>query len=155
MVWAYNEPEDCPVPQFLDANFSLKRLAADGTASTNPWRSNMLPCLTGSGQYIMRWRSKVQPDFDGSASLASSGEVQLRQVDGVELLQVIGLDVSYFYNNVPTHKLATSFAGNAFSGFAMIPILTAVAATVTPDAVWSRPSRAVAEVESEGSGFDD
>jgi hypothetical protein len=36
--------------------------------------------------------------------------------------------------NMPGHKLATSFAGNAFSAFAILPAIIAVMATVEPDA---------------------
>ena len=67
-------------------------------------------------------------------------EVHIRQLDGAELTQIIGYDGTYLRpgTNWPDHATCTSFAGNAFSGFAIVPCLIALMAVVEPDCAWSR-----------------
>ena len=54
-VWPYELTDDKPLPQFYDCNFSLGRTAPEGTNSTNPWRTNTMPTLTGCGMYTVRF----------------------------------------------------------------------------------------------------
>jgi hypothetical protein len=61
--------------------------------------------------------------------------VWVRQVEGVELLQMIGFDKTYLPTEWPSHKLGTFMAGNAFSGFCIMPCLIALAAVVVPDSI--------------------
>ena len=61
-------------------------------------------------------------------------EFSLRQPKGAEVLATIGLDARWIPECArPSRKLSTDMAGNAFSGFCVLPVLTALLATVTPD----------------------
>lgn len=100
-------------PEFLDCNMSLCRLVGpDG--QTNPWTSSF-PTLTSRGQYIIR------ENRDG---------FQIRQINGIELLQLAGWSSSFYRGEPPHHALATSLAGNMFSGFAVGPCLMAACAAL-------------------------
>ena len=98
-------------PQYLDVNESLTR-ACGPRGDRNPWRST-LHTLTTTGIYLVR-----QWVF---------GKNELRQLDGLELLQAIGYDRRYLVEDmpVPTHKLASHMAGNAFSGYSIGAALVA------------------------------
>jgi hypothetical protein len=140
------QPGAFPQYEFIDCNMSLKRLAPDGPRSSSPWRKNELPTFTGSGMYIMRWgvlSNKTSADLTPSQDMAAlfegpSVEVKLRQVDGLELMQFIGYHVTYMNEPWPTHDLCTSLAGNAFSGFNLIPPIMAMTAVVKPDCTFTR-----------------
>lgn len=138
-TWPYELKEEVPVPQFIDVNFSLKRLAPNGGGGRNPWRHDRLPTLTGSGIYILRTGrlSELAKGDVGAIFAGRQVEVELRQLDGLELLQIIGYDITYMdINTLPSHSLATSLAGNAFSAFSVAPCLLALFSVVEPDAVW-------------------
>jgi hypothetical protein len=118
--WPYKSVNGSLPVQFFDANESLTRsCGAEGT--TQPWRET-LPTLTCSCSYVFR-RGKlaeVQPLDDDFADPLI--DIEVRQLDGIELLQLVGFDVSYLEGGFPTHSVATSMAGNAFSAFAVGPI---------------------------------
>ena len=141
-LWPYSCPPDGSfVPEFLDCNFSLLRLAPDGIRSSSPWRRDMMSTMTGSRQYIVRWAEVTKDGRDlqrgtiESACAPARQEVFIRQLAGLELMALMGYATEYTCPmNMPGHKLATSFAGNAFSAFAILPAIIAVMATVEPDA---------------------
>ena len=61
----------------------------------------------------------------------------------------MGYDRRYLQKEFPSHKVCTSLAGNAFSGFAIAPIIIAMTAVVEPDSQWSRkPARAPVDEEA-------
>ena len=99
--------------EYIDFNRSLARLVGpDG--DTDPWCRTM-PTLVGSGQFAYR-RVCASP-ADGSA------HVELQQMDGLEMLQAIGCDQSYMTGPRPSHEVCSSMAGNAFSAFALGPLV--------------------------------
>ena len=49
--------------------------------------------------------------------------VELQQMDGLEMLQAIGFDRSYMTGPRPNHEVCSSMAGNAFSAFALGPLV--------------------------------
>lgn len=108
--------------EYMDFNPSLARLVGrDGT--TNPWSRGM-PTLVGSGQYAYR-RAHVDP-IDGSV------QVKVEQLDGLELLQAIGFDQSYMHGPAASHEVCSSMAGNAFSAFALGPLVIGMLQAVMP-----------------------
>ena len=102
-VWPYSCPPDGSfVPEFLDCNFSLPRLAPDGLRSSLPWRRDMMSTMTGSGQYIMRWAEVTDDGQDLERGTVESAcepvrhEVFVRQLDGLELMALMGTPPSTF-----------------------------------------------------------
>jgi len=118
--------------QFMDASFSITRLCGDNGIPWNPWSPDVPPLRT-AGKYIMRTAERL-PLSHGSTT-KGVWRTHLRQLDGLELMQLLGFDLRYFADdNFPTHQLATSFAGNAFNAFQVAQVLTALAAVVSPEA---------------------
>lgn len=164
-AWPYELDEDggCP-PEFVDVNFSLARLAPDGLQSRSPWRRDQLGTMTGSGQYIVRTAKNFRKgpvavgDGDGGDVMSCLGgpssDVTMRQLEGAELMQLAGYDAALFTSNWPDHSLGVSLAGNAFSAFAVLPVLIAILATVFPDATAARP-RMPARADDGLSGSSD
>ena len=71
----------------------------------NPWEAQF-PTLTGSGSYTIRSKHFI------------------RSLDGLEALSIAGWDPTLFSEGYfPTSRLAGQIAGNAFSAFAIGPIL--------------------------------
>ncbi len=50
--------------------------------------------------------------------------VRIRQLDGLEMLAVVGIPV-FDLKDFPKHEIASRMAGNAFSSFAVGPVLLA------------------------------
>lgn len=95
--------------EYLDVNESLGRaVGPDGT--TNPWKHTM-PTMVCHGLYILR---RGLPTPEGAADY----KVDVRQLDGAELLGMLGFAAEHMVGGYPPHEVATSLAGNAFSGFA-------------------------------------
>ena len=126
-------------PEFIAVNLSAKRALHKGAEFKNSWK-NRLPTLTSHGMYIMRQArpsnsQSREPAQDVASVLGKVHpklDVSLRQVKGVELLAAIGLDARWIPECArPSRKLSTDMAGNAFSGFCALPVLTALLATVT------------------------
>ena len=63
---------------------------------------------------------------------AGANQVCIRQLDGLELMQLIGLPIAAYRGDCPSHKLATQMSGNAFSGFAIGPCLLAAISAIAP-----------------------
>jgi hypothetical protein len=101
--------------QFLDVNQDLIRLVGVEGLSC-PWKA-VMPTLTGSGQYIFR---RAVPEREDNGSFKYY--LEIRQLDGMELLQMIGFSLEYIEGSFPSHEVATSMAGNAYSGFAVGPM---------------------------------
>ena len=119
------------VHELMDGNFSLTR-SVDVAGDKNLWK-RVMPTVTGSGLYIVRAGIlKERCDNVGTAA-EQDPLVVARQVDGLELLNIIGFDTSYFASPyVPGQKLATSWAGNAFSGYAVGPVFMAALSAPMP-----------------------
>ena len=106
--------------QFMDANMTLKFLVGDGKG--NPW-SEQFPTMTGSGIYIMR-EAIPKPGAEGFCILGERQfDVELRQIDGIEMMQLAGFHLPYMRPPLPSHRTAASMAGNAFSAFAVGVVL--------------------------------
>ena len=97
--------------------------------------------MTGSGQYVMRWGSPCGQTnaLDVEAAEKKSYIVEFRQVDGLELFQMAGMDMKFYRNSscIPSHEVASEMAGNCYSAFAAGPISIALLvgladATVSP-----------------------
>ena len=165
-TYPYQPDADDRQCEFIDCNMSLKRLTPDGPRRSSPWRKNEMPSFTGSGTYIMRWAvakcgssSDLTPSQDMAVLFEGpSNEVKLRQVDGLELMQFIGYHMTYMRDPWPDHELCTSLAGNAFSGFNLIPLIMALTAVVKPDCKFTRrsvpkPSMAIHVADDDDSYF--
>lgn len=113
--------ESSPI-QYVDVNKSMVRLVG-ANGETNPW-SDTLPTLTGNGMYLMRRAGKPSAPAESPPPLCH--EVEIRQLDGMELFQVIGFHLLYIVSSFPDHDLATRMSGNAFSGFAVGAILVGI-----------------------------
>jgi len=99
-------------PEFIDVQPEITWVCgSDG--KQNPWRT-VFPTLTSCGQYIYRrWVLGVNYHF-----------LEVGQLDGMELLQMIGFEMANVETwDFPSHELATSMAGNAFSAYAVGPML--------------------------------
>ena len=103
-------------PQFCDVNPTLSRCTQNGS----PWRS-ICPTITGASQICVRYRH--------------GGFTVLRPLSGRECMALIGWHESYYSPSVTMDDvLLRNFAGNAFSGFAVLPMmLLAVAGWQTID----------------------
>lgn len=116
--------------QFLDANMSLTRLVGkDGTV--DPW-SEHFPTMTGSGLYIMREGIPAQTGQDSSLMDQMEHKVVIRQIDGVELMQMAGFALAYLEDPIPAHEVLTSMAGNAFSAFSIGVVMLALFSQLQP-----------------------
>ena len=115
------EPNGCNmVVEYIDVNESLPRLVgAQGTK--NPW-STTVPTICTKGVYVMRWK-----DLD---IFSATEVINYRQLDGMEMMQLIGYDRSFMRAPpqmggseaiFPDHGTTTKLAGNAFSAFACGP----------------------------------
>ena len=126
--------------EWLDFNLSVQLLLGKDMKS-NPWRKGAFPTMTGSGQYVMRWGSPCEQTnaLNVEAAEKKSYIVEFRQVDGLELFQMAGMDMKFYRNSscVPSHEVASEMAGNCYSAFAAGPISIALLvgladATVSP-----------------------
>ena len=139
-MWPY-APEKPGVfhREYVDFNQSITRLAG-ATGDHEPWVKR-IPTLTGSGMYAMRWAEPVESatnhqDPDPFAIVVDIGkqfEVYTRQLDGLELMQLVGWPMDSYIDDFPSHELASKLAGNAFSGFAIGPCMMAVMAVLQHD----------------------
>jgi hypothetical protein len=67
-----------------------------------------------------------------------SFKLRIRQLDGLEMLALVGIpfeDIKEF----PTHELGSRMAGNAFSAFAVGPVLLAALIGMTRSVVLQKP----------------
>jgi hypothetical protein len=129
--------------EFIDANQPLVRLVGpEGT--TNPW-TKQFPTMTGSGQYVMRWAvpSGTPSGFDDTGF-----DVCIRQLDGMELFQIAGFDLSYVHGAIPDNDLLSSMAGNAFSAFAVGACMVAVFSQLTIGTEEDDTNEVLSEAES-------
>jgi hypothetical protein len=117
----------------LDGNLSLKWLVSYNEASghmLNPWKGPQLGCLTGHSKWIVR---QVLPD----------GKIRVRVVRGIECMQGIGWDISFFKGmqgdcgeptpfkvNAVDDALLANMAGNAFSGYPFAALISALEASM-------------------------
>jgi site-specific DNA-cytosine methylase len=130
-----------PKAQFADINQSMAFLLK----KSQPFRED-IGCLTGSGTY---WLRTPLPSSPGQPV-----KFLYRMVLGVELMGFVGWHLSFFRqrpaSTVQMNKLLSSFAGNAFSAFA-------VAATILGSlSVWAGPKMAKApqDVVEDGASSD-
>jgi hypothetical protein len=92
---------------FLDFNPTLPRVYKRG------WSTNRLATLVGSARIMSRRRCNKQ--------------LQYRILTGYELMSIVGWHES-FYTDLGLEHNATlvSLAGNAYSGFAILPLLVCI-----------------------------
>ena len=112
--------DDTKVVEYIDVNDSLCRLVGP-KGTKNPW-STTVPTICTKGVYVMRWKE---------VDVQTEQEVALyRQLDGMEMMQMIGYDRSFMRAPpqmggseaiFPDHGTTTKLAGNAFSAFACGP----------------------------------
>ena len=116
--------------EYIDANFSMKRLV--GPSPTSPW-SDAMPTMTGLGQYIARRGVPLAEVGSQNHSIAGNMElaIEMRHLDGIELMQIVGFDLSYMQGRLPESEVATSMAGNAFSAFGIGPLMLGVFRSLT------------------------
>lgn len=103
--------------EWMDVNESLTR-STGAVGLQNPWKKTV-PTLTC--QIVLIFRRIV------------ANKLVYRQLDGVEMLQMIGFDHRYIdlgNGGLPTHISATKLSGNAFSAFAVGPVLMSVFANI-------------------------
>jgi hypothetical protein len=147
--------------EFMDFSQSLTRLCGqDG--ETNPWHQ-VFPTLTGTGTYAVRWgvlkkapvptwmMSDMALDLD---DVDAKYNVFVRQVSGLEAMQMIGVPVTEYRSEHPSHRLASCMAGNAFSGFAVGPCLLAVMSVMKTGKAGTRPSSAVVEEDDSPASLE-
>ena len=115
-----------------------------GKGNVNPWDAQF-PTLTGSGSYTIRSKHFI------------------RSLDGLEALAIAAWGPTRFSDgHFPTSRLAGQIAGNAFSAFAIGPILMGVVAGFGAacedggDADWKSSGRdaSAMEVDEEDWGND-
>lgn len=96
--------------EFVDVNPSISRVLA--TEGRSPWRQTA-PTLTGQALLCVRYRCQ------------SDGLVHVRPATGTESFQMIGWDHTFFSQGraMTTHSLLSNMSGNAFSAFAVLPML--------------------------------
>jgi site-specific DNA-cytosine methylase len=94
--------------QWIDVNQSLERLCGP-KFEKNPWSDRIMTVTT---KMLLVKRGTIKTGDGVSFS-------QFKLMDGVELMQLMGFDISYFKTDkpLPSNALATQMAGNAFSGF--------------------------------------
>ena len=106
---------------FLDANHTLERLLRWNPAAPrhvhNPWRRTC-STLTGHSKIVpRRRRSKTK-------------ELILRPLFSIEGMRMIGWDLAFWrwpvFGDLVTQDVLVSLAGNAFSGYALTPLVIAV-----------------------------
>ena len=106
--------------QYLDINPTLDRITGNG-GTRSPWGST-LNTLTCHSQMMVRRAAQreIAPDVMDLG-------VSVFQLDGVELMQIIGFDLSMYEDSkaLPSHSLGNHMAGNAFSGFAALAVFSA------------------------------
>ncbi len=143
-------------PEFIDLSYSSNYLLYFNvrTKPKGPWRKNRLPSLSMCGIYTMRQampsnsqsREPAPSTQQDVASVLGTVEqrtrswmldVSLRQTQVPELLATLGLDARHIPACARFHHKITrnvgQLIGNASSGFCVLPVLTALLATVTPD----------------------
>jgi hypothetical protein len=104
--------------EFYEANHTLERNLRwpppDGKALLNPWRQQCTT-LTGQSKIVVR---RLQGD-----------SLELRALHPLEAFRLIGWDLCDWkepiWSQDVTAELLTSLAGNAFSGFAVSPVIIA------------------------------
>ena len=102
--------------EFLDANSALDRhVGQPGQELKYPWHDQVMTWTTTA--QIMCRRAMLIEISHGIYDLC----VSVFQLDGLELMQMVGWDLSYYDGfhgaGIPTHLAATKMAGNAYSGF--------------------------------------
>ena len=96
---------DASEPEWADVNPSLPRC----THSGSPWKSTC-PTMTGQSQMVVRY--------------VLGSRVILRPQSGKESFSLMGWHASYFRGQTsPPDQLLKNLAGNAFSAFAITPVL--------------------------------
>ena len=117
------------VRQYLDFQNSITRLCG-GDGENNPW-SEVFPCISGTSQIAMRWGVRNAISNPDGLDVGESVEVFVRQVDGIELLQLTGVALQAIKGTVPTHDVASAMAANPFNAFAAGPCLLAAVAALS------------------------
>lgn len=139
VLFAKHFPHPLPnsTTSFVDLNPSMRvTCSMDKNGSLrNPWKPRP-GCLVSNNQILMRWLPDDVRLTPGSAR-PRFDQWKYRLLCGVELMALIGWCHSLWPvdSALPSHQLLTSLAGNAFSGFAVAPVMVATLASLgLPDA---------------------
>ena len=146
------QPQEIGQVFSFDCNDSLKRtvgwpLMGNRTALRNPWKGPSMGTLVGSSHNIIR---------------ITDPSLYIRPLSGVESMVAIGWDMSLFVRGNPykddfSDKQLRSLAGNAFSGFAIAPLLASLTAVLgmfkNPPPVCDTPNDS-ASADEDSSGSD-
>ena len=111
MVMFPFDDSDAGDAEFFDANSWFSRLCPTmDNGSASPWRT-LIPTITGNGRPVIRYR------FNDT--------VTVRLVRGIEAFRLLGWDVTDWHNQCCNFDdaMLLNLVGNAFSGFAVIPML--------------------------------
>lgn len=113
---------------FFDAGPSMSRTLGKKVSSSfvggislkDPWMSS-IPTLTTKAKIVMRTVWPLEPGM-------SSPRIHIRALADWELLQIAGWDLMHseykYLNKTFDDALLTNIAGNAFSGFSCLAVLT-------------------------------
>ena len=99
-------PLETDEPEFCDVNPTLGRICADRDSS--PWRTT-LATITGGAVPVVRYWNR--------------GKAICRPLFGVEAFRAIGWSPQHWREGRYSDQILRSMAGNAFSGFALAPML--------------------------------
>ena len=102
--------------QFLDVNPSFERVSRSG----DPWFNRTISTITGSMKAVVRHRV--------TTATSGSPAIIVRPVHGLELMSLAGWapgDYAVYDDSTANHATLSSLAGNAFSAYAIGPILAA------------------------------
>ncbi len=90
----------------------------------------VVPPLTSRCFSVRPFDLSLRPSKEGVPDV----DVAIRQVQGAELMAISGFHHTWYDpEDYVSQQLGTSFSGNAFSGFCVLPVLLALAATCHPD----------------------
>ena len=137
--------------EFVDINPSLGRImnaqggVFDLKTKKTPWSASC-PTLTSMCLILMRWRPRGD-----KGNIDPASKAHLRTLTGLELMQVMGWSKDMWTtrpDDIIDDALQTSLAGNAFSAFAVGPIIT-VGLTLAGCTKDDLPEVEAIEVESE------
>jgi len=134
------------IREFCDVGQGMKRLLRclpdQDKEWANPWQERM-PTITGHALMAMRTTSV-------------GGSIEVRVVEGFELMAVAGWDMSFYQQQacVPHGAVLTSLAGNAFSAFAAGPMAmlgVCAAGHLLPSCPGKEPAATVVDVDEAAS----
>lgn len=127
--------------EFLDVRPTLAYILK--SSRTDPWFKDEVQTIIGSSRLVMRRRD-------------AANVPRVRLLHGVELLAFMGWGrVDWACRTACSHSTLVSLAGNAYSAFAVGPVLAALLPFVFAEADASHESRQCLSRASKASSSDD